>query len=1142
MQLFACRKLLPGCLPGSRFLHPKTWLIMKLVIFLLTTLCFQVQARGYGQVINLTEQNVSLETVLKKIKKQSGFNLVYRSEWMRETKKVTVNLKNATIDDALNICFKNQPLTYELIDKIIVVKKSTNNKISVVAEKPTDLALDDIVITGKVVDNNDNPLANVSIAIKGSGKGTYTANDGSFSISVADKEAVLVISYVGMQTQEITVGNNKIIKITLNRLETSSDDIVVVAYGKQKKVTVTGAISSIQTKEIKQSPAANLAVTLAGRLPGLTAIQTSGEPGRDITQLFIRGQGTINAQNPIILVDGIERDLTFIDPNEVESVTILKDASSTAIFGVRGANGVILITTKRGTSEIPEINFTAEGGAQGFTSFVTPVNSYEYSTLLNLARANDGLDPAFSSESVEKYKTGVDPLRFPNTDWRKILIKDYSFQQRYNLNISGASKAMKYFVNAGYLRQGGQFNTEKNLPYDPSFFLHRYNFRSNIDVQLNKSLKAFLNVAGYLEKQNSPAGVLGLIGADFNNTSAVNSILDFALASNATVPGPLAPNGEVMTSLTGPVGSNPAYGQLNRAGYIQSTRSNVTATFGMDQSLDFITKGLSIKVIGSFDSKLTNNLVALKNYVKYVQIIDPNLNGQDGQDSVYYRPFDNATNTPLNITGVRNFTSLSNFQGHLSYDRNFKKHTLSGLLLYQQQQTLIDQQLPFNLRGFSTRLSYGFNNRYFAEFNAGYNGSEQFAKGKRFGFFPAVSAAWAISNEDFLSDSRVITLLKLRASYGTVGNDRIGSRRFLYLDDIQVTGGGYASSLGNGQTINMNLLKNENLTWEVSRKTNIGFELGIFNELTLVADIFHERRNNVLRAQGTVPVLNGLPSSALPPLNSGVIENKGYEIELNYRKAFTKEVSFLAKVNFNYAHNKQLFADEPLLPDDYVYRYRQTGFRIGQPFGYIVERYFKDRDDIANSPVQVVGGHESRPGDFKYVDLNGDNVINERDLAPIGYSKVPEYTYGGAFSLNYKGLDISLLFQGISNVSNFFPTGGGPNNYYKRALESWTEERQDKGEIVNFPRLTTQPSPNEISNTFFLTRTNYLRLKNLEIGYTLPLSISEKIGSKRIRIYTNGLNLLTWHSLPTKDYDPELTNGSSYPILRIFNFGLNAAF
>ncbi len=1000
----------------------------------------------------------------------------------------------------------------------------------------------DIIITGQVTDSNDGgPLPGVSVRVKGTTAGVVTDANGRYSVKIGNSR-VLIFSYLGYVTQEKPVSEEQTtVNVGLISDTQGLNEVVVVAYGTQKKETLTGAVSTIQTKEIKQSPAANLAVTLAGRLPGLTAIQRSGEPGRDLTQIFIRGQGTINAQSPIILVDGVERDLTYIDPNEVESVTILKDASSTAIFGVRGANGVILVTTKRGTSEVPEINFSSEFGSQAFTRVAKPVNSFEYATLRNLAQTNDGKLPSYSDAALQAYKDGSDPLRYPNTDWENLLIKDQSLQQRYNLNISGAAKSAKYFVNAGLLNQGGQFKTTDELGYDPSFKLNRYNFRSNIDLQINKSLKAYLNIAGYLEKQNSPFGV-SVASTGQGGQSPSFFILANIYDIPSVIPGPFAPDGSVSTS---PTIVNVPYGLLNRSGYRQQTRSNVTATYGMQQQLDFITKGLSAKAVISFDSRSTNNLDASKTYAKSVQSIDPNVLDPDGKPKVSYTPFNADLDGPISIGGGSNFTSFSDFQGYLNYNRTFGKSTITGLALFQQQKRIIDNQLPFNLRGISSRVTYGYDSKYFAEFNAGYNGSEQFIKGRRFGFFPAVSGAWIVSREKFWKNIKAIDLFKIRASYGEVGNDRIGSDRFLYLDNVSVGGNGISSNLGNGQTVNISQLKNEALQWEVAKKTNIGLEVGFLNSFNLVVDLFKEKRDNILRNRGTIPILNGLPAGVIPPVNVGVVENKGYEVELSYKKAFNRDLSILSRISTSYATNRQKFADEPLLSSQYAYRYRETDYRIGQGFGYIVDKYFTSDAEIAASPVQNIGRNQSKPGDFKYKDLNGDNVIDDKDIAPIGYSTVPEYQFGGAFSVTFKSFDVSVLMQGVTHVSNFYQSRGTfpGSNYFSRHLNSWTPERAAAGESITYPRLTaTSTSPNEIRNSYFLIDASYLRLKNMEIGYTLPSKFTTKFGSKRVRLYANGLNIFTWDNLPTKDFDPELTSELSYPVTRVFNFGLNVAF
>ncbi len=1004
-----------------------------------------------------------------------------------------------------------------------------------------------LTISGTVRDSlSQDLLPGVTVTIASTGISVKTDIDGRFQLTAAGDET-LVLRHVGFDEQYVYVNNRTTIDVMLIESTVGLDEVAVVAYATQKKETITGAIASIKTKELKQSPAANLAVTLAGRLPGLTTLQSSGEPGRDVTALFIRGRATINQTAPIVLIDGIERDLTHIDPNEVESITILKDASSTALFGVRGANGVILVTTKRGTSEVPEINLSVEGAVQDFPKFFDMVEAYDYASLRNLALENDGLAPQFSEKALEMYKTGADPVNYPNTNWRDVMMKDVSLQQRYNLNISGTTnnRSMKYFVNATYLNQGGQFKVEQDLPYDPSFKLDRYSFRSNIDLKLNNRLSAFMNVAGYLEKQNMPMSILNRLGdipTQLAGMSPALYIISFMTRVPANVP-KLTPDGDVTTA---PNVDWPGYGLLNRSGYVKQTRSNVLATFGMNQELDMVTKGLSARLVMSFDTRSVNNLYGAKEFIRYMQVINPSAD-PNVPDDIYFSQYGGWLNTPITIGGGSDFASLFNLQAYLNYDRQFGKHAVTGMAFYQQQQNIQGIVLPFNLRGMAGRLTYGYDNKYFMEFNAGYNGSEQFAKGKRFGFFPAISGGWLISNEPTFKDHDYISHLKLRGSYGLVGNDRLGGRRFLYLDDIYLGAGGYSTSLGLGQHIGINMLRNADITWEIAKKTNLGVELGLFDELDIVVDVFKERRDNILRSRSTIPLINGFPSSVLPPVNIGVIENKGYEIELNYRKAISNDLSILTKLNFNHAKNKQLYADEPLLNPNFAYQYRSTGYPLGQNFGYIVDGFFKDAEDIANSPQQVVGGHESRPGNFKYKDLNNDGIVNELDMAPIGYTALPEYTFGAAFNVNYKQWDVSVLFQGVANVGrvmgdNGMWAGAGFSNYSDWHRYSWTAERAANGETIKYPRLTTQSSPDERLNDFFYVDGSYLRLRNVEVGYTFPVRLVTQMGIKRVRLYANGLNLFTWDRLPFDGIDPELTSAYAYPIQRLFNFGVNVAF
>lgn len=1012
-----------------------------------------------------------------------------------------------------------------------------------------------ITVTGKVSAPDGSPLAGTSVQVKGQTTGTSTNEQSNFSIRV-QKSATLTFNHVGYVEQQIKVNNQTVVNVSLQPSENNMDQVVVVAYGSQKKATVTGAIASISTKEVKQSPAANLAASLAGRLPGLTAIQSSGEPGKDAVSLYLRGQGTINGQTPVILVDGVPRDITYIDPNEVESVTILKDASSTAVFGVRGANGVILVTTRRGRTDRPEINFTAESGVQTFTRLPESLNSFEWASLQNQMNLNDGNTAPYSQAALDHYRLQDDPLNYPNNNYQKLLMHKYVGQQRYNLNLSGGTEYVRYFINAGYLDQGGQWKVQQK-DYDPTSYLKRYNFRSNIDAYLtkNKSLRVFLNLGGYVENVNSPAGSNPGLGYG----TAINALLDIFNTPPIT-PGPLTPDGRVLVYKN----NNSPYGDINRSGYVQTTRNNILASFGMEQDLKFITPGLSTKFMMSFDTRSVHNLIESQSYSKWNKAIVP---GNNGQDSITYVPANGDQNSTLSPSVNNTFQTYSNFQFFINYNRTFGKHALTGLILAQQDKTIkpqggdnpsaTDFPLPFNLRGLSGRVTYGYENKYFAEFNAGYNGSEQFAPGRRYGFFPSVSAGWLISGEGFMKNITAISLLKIRGSYGKVGNDRINNNRFLYLDNTVIQGGGYVGGGGtlgiNGNTVNETYVGNLNLTWETSKKTDFGLELGLFNQLNLIVDVYQSDNNNMLINRGTVPQLNGLPTSALPPVNLGRLKNKGYEIELNYRKSINRDLSLLTKLNMNYSHNKIEFIDEPEKTPDYAYRFYQTGFSVGQNFGLLSNGFWSSQDEITNSGL-TFAGRAPRPGDLKFKDLNNDKIIDTRDFAPIGYSNVPQYTFGATVGINYKNFDLSILFQGVSNVSQDYRGWGVWENYgngffTERHMNAWTADKVAKGTPIEYPALSASNSSSQAyPSDYWMENTSYIRLKNAEIGYSLPLKWSGKISAKRIRFYANGFNLITWDKMKNKGYDPEVLNTNfnsgplSYPLYKVYNFGVNIVF
>ncbi len=987
--------------------------------------------------------------------------------------------------------------------------------------------------------------------VEGPTNGTVTDADGKFSIQVT-LPSELRISYVGYVSQTIPIQNQKDLRIVLVENSELLEEVVVVGYGSQKKISVTGAVASVQTKELKQTSSANLSIALAGRLPGLTAIQSSGQPGRDDVSLYLRGSSTTNGSSPLIMIDGVPRDnISTLDPNEIASVSILKDASATAVFGVRGANGVIMITTRRGEAGKQELSITADYSLQSYIARPDRIHSWEFAALRNQAARNSGTSEdnlPFTDYMIEKYKSGEDPVFYPDRDPYNDLLRKWAPQTRVNVNLNGGTDKLQYFVNAAYLGQGGNIKTESKdeLGYDPSFKMHRYNFRANLDYKIASNLKASLNVATYIEKMYSPQ-LRKLYNGSMD--AMVTDMLHMLWSTPPTDPGPLTvegygmPAGRVI-SQSGVADRN-IYGDINRRGYRQETNTSLNTSLTVDWGLDFITKGLSTKVMLAYDSKAQTAMDGVRDIDMYGAVV-----ARNADEKNYYKDIRVNTNSTLDLSKSMSTNYYLNVQYSLNYARKFNKHDVTAMFLFQRdnwQQWSGD--LPYNMLGLSARATYAYDMRYLFEANIGYNGSEQFAKGKRFGFFPAFSAGWVVSNEEFLADNKWLTNLKLRASYGKVGNDKLGSTRFLYISNIS-EGGGYIPSLGRGKQIIQGKLGNPNLSWEIAYKQNYGIDFQLWNELSLSADYFIEKREGILISRGTVPELQGVSLGDLPKVNMGKIDNKGFELELTYQKRINKDFSFTLKGNYAYNKNTQKFMDEAMLSKEYAYRYRNTGFSIGQNFGYLIDYsngngYINSQEELDNLPVYQIGN--PRIGDFKYVDLNDDGYINDKDKAPIKYSDVPRVTYGLSASVNYKDFDFSVLFSGIAKSSRYY-SGQGiweyslVGFYSGYHLNAWTEERYKNGEKITYPALGVAQGTSQMPNSFFIMDRSFLRLKNIELGYSLPKGSLKPIGIENVRFYVNGNNLLTWKKMPVNTIDPEQAAVLNYPVTKMVNFGLNVVF
>ena len=986
--------------------------------------------------------------------------------------------------------------------------------------------------SGTVVDKQNEPLPGVTVNIKGGGQGVMTDVDGRYRIKLSNRNTTLVFSFVGFQTQEVKVNGRSTVNVIMQETVTQLDEMVVVGYGQQKKESVVAALSTISATGLKQTPASNLGIALAGRLPGLTVLQRSGVPGGEALDFYIRGRSTVNGQAPLTIVDGVERSFTALDPHEIETITVLKDASATAVYGVRGANGVIIVTTRRGKANKPSIDVTLEQAFQRATRLPEMASAYDYALLTNQVEVQNGRSPIYSDYALERYRLGDNQTFYPTRNFIKEFMKNFAPMERVNVNVSGGTEKMRYFATVGYLYQEGIFKTEKykEYDYDPKSKANRVNFRSNFDIELNKNLKIFLNISGYMQKKNDPVIVP-------NNPGYLSDVAGYSVIMSNLLTDPnnshndLTPDGEVLTSHLRASAHVP-YGMLNRTGFRNTQTNQVTATLGVEQKLDFILKGLSAKAVASYDSYSSNQQVRQRTYQSFEVKGDPM-----NPEAATYEPTGTSTNSTLSDAQYQSFSNLYNIDLSLNYAGMFGKHDVTGLLLFNRYQRVINIELPYNYIGLVGRVTYSYARKYLAEMNFGYNGSEQFAPGHKMGFFPSFSIGWVLTEEPFMEPiKKLLSYMKVRASYGQVGNDNMNGSRFAFLT---LWSGSYESQIGNSE-----------LEWEKANKYNIGIETRLFNDLGLEFDLFYERRNNILiPATGLVPTgvfgTGGVRvTGIIPKVNAGIIENKGFEMTLSYQRIFGKNLRIDCRLNGAFNRNNVIYMNEVLLPSSYACRTRSTGFRLGQPFGYEVAGYFNTEQDLLDWYDQTDLGPAPRLGDLKYKDQNGDGVINDKDMVPIGDPEIPEWTFGSGFNFTYQNFDFSMMWQGAANRS-YFMTGQNVTeayNYNEWHKQAWSKERYEAGQKITYPRLDPNTSISHLPSNFWYVKGNYIRLKNLEVGYTLPKKISHFISASNIRFYANGLNLLTFDTYPVKYQDPEQNSEVLYPVFKTYNVGVNITF
>jgi len=1056
----------------------------------------------------------------------------------------------------------------------------------------------EILVTGSVRDAKGLPVAGATVAVKNIKGGVVTDERGGYKIQVPSN-GWLVVSYVGYKTTEIPVSGRRQIDIQIEAAAGGLDDVVVVGYGAQKKATLTGSVVSVTGADLKQAPLANVGNALVGRVPGLMATQASGEPGANAATLRIRGAATLNSdgQDPLIIIDGIQQELYVLnglDVNEIENISVLKDASATAVYGVRGANGVIIVSTKRGKAGKPRISFSMNHGITQLTSKLKLLKSYDYGVFRNEAIKSDG-DPSFdqylfSDEDLWKFQHNRDytdaevdamdltpqkkadlkaspALYYTSHDYFDEEFANAAPQSQYNLNLSGGSKSVQYFVSAGYFSQTGLLTNAKYGGANVNSSYDRWNFRTNLDIEATHNLKISVNIGGQIATNS------GILGKD-STTDLFSRYKELTVMTLESSPyaGPGLVDGRLVVGFVNQ--GDPIKQQKGGGGYspmaylltrptLTSNVSTLNSSIKAVHKMDYVAKGLSASASFSYNDSYTKGTYRQNQVPQYTAMRNPEnpaqilfFGGAVGPSIVK----DNWLNSKWRRVYV---------EASLEYTHTFNSHSITALMLFNAQKTYspaLQYNVPEGLMGVVSRITYNYKGRYLVEGDLGYNGSENFAPGRRFGTFPAVSAGWVLSNEPFFPRNEWVNWVKLRVSYGEVGNDRIGGNRFLYLANSWGYNGygplqGYFFGNTNGSSTSPyyngayeSRIGNPDVTWERAKKTNIGVELKLLsNRLTFGADYFREKRDNILISLGTVPALTG---ATLPPANLGRVLNHGYELQAGWEDQVGKLTYFL-RGSLSYARNKIEYMDEPAYPYPWM---NATGFAIGQYKGYEQTGFYNTAAEAADHPSSDVDGNHVQAGDLRYADLNKDGRIDLRDKGPIGYSNLPQYAFNWNVGLGFKGFDLSVLINGTANGS--FPLQGfdliNPFYYVNgNAMQwqydgRWTPEKAQKGITPTFPRasLRTYTSQNGASlSSFWLRSNNYIRLKNVEIGYSIQrLGMLKKAGITGIRIYANGNNLHTWapRMIPGLDPEQQDTGGASqgyvYPMTRVYNFGANIQF
>lgn len=1111
---------------------------------------------NYSQfkTLSVSVSNSTLREVLKTIEKSSQFVFFYLDDAVNLERKVSIDSKNKNIEEILSELFEGTSCTYRISDRQIFISGK--------APASTEQQQNKRKISGRVTDIKGEPLIGVNVTVDGDANGSITNMDGLYEIFVTKKSVVLKFTYIGFKTSEIrTNASTNIYDVTLEEQVNELEETVIVGYGTQRKISNIGAQSSMKMEDIK-TPSASLTTTLAGRLAGVVAVQRTGEPGKDAADIWIRGISTPNTSSPLVLVDGVERSFNDIDPEDIESLTTLKDASATAVYGVRGANGVILIKTKPGKVGKPTVSADYYESFTRFTKMVDLADGITYMNAANEAMRNDGIATKYTEDQIRNTIAGKDPYLYPNVDWLKEIFNDWGHNRRVNVNVRGGSEKVAYYASVSYFNETGMTVTDKNIDtYDSKMKYSRYNFTTNLNIDVTPTTKVEIGAQGYLGEGNYPA----ISSADLYNAAMSISPVEypkmFFVNGEAFVPGTSTNNN-----------FNNPYSQATRRGYDNLTKNQIYSNLRVTQDLDMLTKGLKLTAMYAFDvyNEIHVHQDRAESTYNFLDTSVPyDMNGQPILQRIY---------EGSNVLSYKQETSGNKktyLEASLNYDRTFNDdHRVSALFLFNQQSKLLypkgtlEDAIPYRMMGIAGRATYSWKDRYFAEFNIGYNGAENFSPKHRFGTFPAFGVGWVVSNEKFWQPlSKAVSFLKIRYTDGKVGNSEVSDRRFMYLDQMKENGD-YGYKFGpNGtkwsgyETVNMAV----DLIWEESRKQDLGIDLKLFNDdLSIVFDLFKERRENILlKREHSIPSFLGYNTSA-PYGNIGIIENKGFDGTIEYNKRINKDWVIALRGNVTFNKDKWIQGE---LPEQKYEWMNQYGHNINGVKGYVAEGLFTQAeiDDMARweslsdankaiTPKPFASQFGTvKAGDIKYKDLNNDGQIDAYDQTYISRGDVPTTVYGFGFTVGWKDLSVGMMFQGVAGAErvlngssvNPFNGGGGSGNLYSNIGDRWTEDNPDQNAF--YPRLsygseTTSNINNFQKSTWWVRNMNFLRLKTLQISYNLPKPWVNKVHLKNAAVYVMGTNLFTLSRF--KLWDPELNtdNGASYPNTTSYSVGINFTF